>query len=214
MLHRKWCSMLYGTMHHVALYSVIWQSIWSEHSAYWMCLVTPVSRGAALHHIWCGWTIIWFWRGLLSVGTRAFATSCCDHELASRTNSFIQEHVRVVIERSQEFLRLPSIGVDVIGKYCSQLLIFRYADLMIKLRPPTCPDILNWSLNAYFNLLLLYILLIRFGPAWAWGSPFSLFFTLSIHFFIFCSFFTFPLSLFSFALPIFLFCPSLSFLPE
>jgi len=52
-------------------------------------------------------------------GTRALAASCFDDKLASRTNLFIQEHVRVVIERSQEFLQLPSIIVDVVGKYCS-----------------------------------------------------------------------------------------------
>jgi len=104
-----------------------------------------VSVGVHIHTLVLRTALVLAWT-VDCAGTRAFAASCCDHELASRTNSFIEEHVRAVIERSQEFLRLPSIIVDVVGKYCSRLLIFRYrlsvyADLMINLRPPTCPEI-------------------------------------------------------------------------
>ena len=50
--------------------------------------------------------------------------------------------------------------------------------------------------------------LILSHPAWARGTPFPLLPPLSIHFLIFCSFFTFSFS------RLLYFCPSLSFLPE
>jgi len=58
-------------------------------------------------------------------GTRTFATNCCDHDLSSRTNAFIQEHIQAVVERSQEFLQIPLIIVDIVGKYCYMLLVIR-----------------------------------------------------------------------------------------
>ena len=77
--------------------------------------------------MWCwAWSLGNSWVCCLVVdgaGTRAFATSCCDDELASRTNAFIQEHVQAVVERSQELLRIPSIIVDIVGKYCCPLLV-------------------------------------------------------------------------------------------
>jgi len=66
----------------------------------------------------CFWTVN-------DAGTRAFATNCCDLELSSRTNAFIQEHIQAVVERSQEFLQIPLIIFDIVGKYCYMLLVIR-----------------------------------------------------------------------------------------
>jgi len=58
-----------------------------------------------------------------AAGTRAFAASCCDQDLASRSDLFIQQHIAVIIERSQEFLQIPSIVVHIIGKWFCQLSV-------------------------------------------------------------------------------------------
>lgn len=64
--------------------------------------------------------------GWMLLGIRAFASAYSDLDLTTETDRYIEQNLKTLLERSAEFVRLPSIQVDIIGKlyqgYISQYL--------------------------------------------------------------------------------------------
>jgi influenza virus NS1A-binding protein len=65
-----------------------------------------------------------------------FASSCFDQELVLRTNTFIQDHIQTILERSPELSRFPAIIVDIIG--------IEPSNLSSSGEKPLCKLVVDW----------------------------------------------------------------------
>ena len=60
-----------------------------------------------------------------NTGIRAFANCHSDCSLTDKTDEFIQSHIDDVVQ-SKEFLKLPTVQVDIIGEFHSSLDLYSF----------------------------------------------------------------------------------------